>query len=99
MTNSTFRQPVEDALAAHVARGYRRIDGEFVEGAFVYTLGPAGGMSSSASDMARFMLAHLQDGVLDGQRILSEETIRQRRRIFRADGPVRGVYGQVLPGG
>lgn len=99
MTNSTFRQPVEDALSTNIARGYRRIGGEFVEGAFVYALAPAGGMSSSASDMARFMLAYLQDGVLDGQRILSEETIRQRRRIFRADGPVRGVYGQVLPGG
>src|SRR3569623_2725647 len=35
---------------------------------------PAGAMSSSGTDMARVMIAHLQNGQLDGQRILQPAT-------------------------
>src|SRR3569623_227769 len=35
---------------------------------------PAGAQASSGTDMARFMMAHLQDGQLDGQRILQPAT-------------------------
>ena len=71
MRNSTFRQPLPAGLARQMAEGY--IGGkskgfEFVEPA------PAGALSSSGTDMARFMIAHLQDGALDGQRILQPAT-------------------------
>jgi len=38
---------------------------------------PAGSLSATATDMARFMIAHLQNGELDGRRILQEETALQ----------------------
>lgn len=83
MLNSTFRQPVEARLAGDLARGYRWIDDEVVEGDFVYALGPAGALSSTAGDLAKFMLAHLQGGALNGERILAEETAHMMQtRLF-----------------
>ncbi len=75
MEHSTFRQPLPADLTGHMARAYRYIDGEFREGAFEFMQEPSGSMSSSASDMARFMLAYLQGGQLAGERILMEETV------------------------
>lgn len=37
---------------------------------------PAGGVSTTASDMTRFMLAYLQQGSLDGATILRSETVQ-----------------------
>ncbi|HEX4736877.1 MAG TPA: serine hydrolase [Allosphingosinicella sp.] len=71
MKNSTFRQPLPANLAAQMSGGYvagKDKGYEFVEPA------PAGSLSSTGTDMARFMIAHLQDGQLDGQRILQPAT-------------------------
>src|SRR5205823_5029579 len=38
---------------------------------------PAGSLSSTAEDMAHFMIAHLQDGEYNGNRILSAATARK----------------------
>lgn len=77
MQNSTFRQPLPRALEGNLAQAYRYIDGEFREGKFEYMSEPAGSMSSTALDMARFMIAHLQGGQAFGGRILGEETARR----------------------
>ncbi|HEX5182235.1 MAG TPA: serine hydrolase domain-containing protein [Allosphingosinicella sp.] len=71
MKNSTFRQPLPANLAGQMSGGY--VGGkdkgyEFVEPA------PAGSLASTGTDMARFMIAHMQDGQLDGQRILQPAT-------------------------
>ncbi|SMP69292.1 serine hydrolase domain-containing protein [Anoxynatronum buryatiense] len=77
MGNSTFRQPVPEAMTQQTAKPYRYVNGEYVAADFEFVSGPAGGMSSSAYDMARFMLAYLQGGQgVEGQ-ILQEETIDQ----------------------
>ncbi|MEN1759862.1 serine hydrolase domain-containing protein [Anoxynatronum sibiricum] len=77
MGNSTFRQPVPEAMTQQTAKPYRYVNGEYMEADFEFVSGPAGGMSSSADDMARFMLAYLQGGQgVEGQ-ILQEETIDQ----------------------
>ncbi|HEY1604868.1 MAG TPA: serine hydrolase domain-containing protein [Allosphingosinicella sp.] len=71
MKNSTFRQPLPANLAGQMSGGYvagKNKGFEFVEPA------PAGALSSTGIDMARFMIAHLQDGQLDGQRILQPAT-------------------------
>ena len=71
MRNSTFRQPLPANLAGLMATGYvggKAKQFEFVEPA------PAGAMSSSGTDMARVMIAHLQNGQLDGQTILQPAT-------------------------
>jgi CubicO group peptidase (beta-lactamase class C family) len=75
MANSTFRQPPPPALMKNVATGYRTAsDGKPIPFETVEPA-PAGSLSSTATDMARFMLAHLNGGTLDGARILKPETV------------------------
>lgn len=72
MRNSTFRQPLPAGLAAQMATGYPTPG---IAKGFEYVVpAPAGALSSSGTDMARFMIAHLQRGELDEQRILRPET-------------------------
>jgi CubicO group peptidase (beta-lactamase class C family) len=94
MTHSTFAQPLPSNLAPLMSNGYRKgSDGpqafEMV-GAF-----PAGSLSSSATDMAHFMLAHLQDGQLAGNKILTPETTRlMHNRLFALDDAANAMcYG------
>lgn len=77
MNDSTFEQPLPDELVDFVAKPYRYVDGEYKEASFEYMPAPAGGMSSSASDMAKFMIAYLQDGKFKDESILKEETVNQ----------------------
>ena len=77
MDNSTFRQPLPTNLADNMSKAYRYVNGEFREGKFEFVRQPSGSMSSSASDMAKFMLAYLQGGQLSGKSILKEETVRK----------------------
>ncbi len=81
MADSSFRQPLPPALAARLATGYRA---SLQPGAFELDLAaPAGALSATATDMARFMIAHLQKGRLDTARILEERTAQamQQRRF------------------
>lgn len=96
MERSTFAQPVPDALSGDLSKGYRYQDGAFREGEFEYIgIPPAGSMSASATDMARFMLAQLNGGAIDGGRILEPGTVEEmHRRRFAHDERVNGVcYG------
>jgi hypothetical protein len=56
---------------------------------------PAGSLSSSAADMARFMLAHLQDGQQGAARIIRPETARlMHSRLFGLDPAANAMcYG------
>ncbi len=75
MTRTTFVQPLPPAFAAFVAKGYRQSDGPATKFELAVTA-PAGSASSTASDMANFMLAHLQEGRFDGSQILRPDTAR-----------------------
>lgn len=77
MDNSTFRQPLPKNLSPNLARPYRFVQGEYLEGGFEYMPMPAGSMSTTASDMAKFMIAHLQGGHFNGNQILKEDTIKK----------------------
>jgi CubicO group peptidase (beta-lactamase class C family) len=77
MDHSTFRQPAPGELSANRARPYRFVEGVYLPGEFEYMQEPEGSMSSTAADMANFMIAHLQGGSFNGGRILQEETVRQ----------------------
>jgi CubicO group peptidase (beta-lactamase class C family) len=61
MTHATFRQPLPAALAPFMSKGYRlaSLDPEPYE---LVTLPPAGSAAVSAADMAKFMIAHLDQG-------------------------------------
>jgi CubicO group peptidase (beta-lactamase class C family) len=53
--------------------------------------GPAGAVASSAADMAKFMIAHLNNGSYNGQRILSDSTaLRMHTRAFGHDPRLPG---------
>jgi len=73
MPHSTFAQPLPAALKPLMSQGYGLASGP--AGQFYLSPGsPSGGLSTTAADMARFMLAHLQDGNLEEARILKPET-------------------------
>ncbi len=75
MHDSTFRQPVPANLGPQLSVGYGRASEPAKPFEFIGPY-PAGSLSTTASDMARFMIAHLQDGALDGARILDPATAR-----------------------
>ena len=94
MTHSTFTQPLPSNLAPLMSNGYRL--GSDDPGLFeVVNPFPAGSLSSSATDMAQFMLAHLEDGQLNGARILKPETARlMHSRLFGLDDAANAMcYG------
>jgi CubicO group peptidase (beta-lactamase class C family) len=77
MHDSTFRQPVPEALKAQLSNGYLEASGSVV-GYEVCPDAPAGALSASGTDMGKFMMAHLNGGALpgggDAARILSDKT-------------------------
>lgn len=91
MNKSTYRQYTTSDLFAHIAKPYRFINGAYVEGNFEYILPePAGSMSSTAIDMAKFMIAHLNNGVYSGGQILKEETLTEMHKQHFTHHPALG---------
>jgi len=92
MARSTFREPVPPALEADVAVGYKFEGGVFRPQHFEWLIPyPAGSMTATATDMARFMSAHLQEGRYGSGRILGEAAAREmHRRLFTPDPRVNG---------
>ena len=78
MNSTTFREPLTGSLKENMATGYKVEDGEFVAKGpeFLSVVMPAGSNSATGTDMARFMQAMLNDGELDGTRILDEESVQ-----------------------
>ncbi len=85
MTRTTFTQPVPQRMAGDMSRGYAYIEDSLQEKDFEFVpLAPVGALSSTASDMANFMIAHLQLGRFGETRILKEDTARQMQsELFR----------------
>ena len=104
MERSTFRQPLPEDLAPYMAEGYNFFNGTYYRGSFEYISAlPAGSMSGTAEDMARFMIAHLQKGYYEGERILEESTAREKHsRQFskhpQQDGMTFGFIEQSING-
>ena len=94
MTHSTFAQPLPPDLAPLMSNGYR-LASDGPKPFEVVVPAPAGSLSSTAADMARFMMAHLQDGQLGDARILRPETARlMHSRLFALDDAANGMcYG------
>jgi CubicO group peptidase (beta-lactamase class C family) len=96
MTHTTGRQPVPPDLAPHLAVGYRSTPARLEPGGFEYVpLAPAGAMSASAHDMARFMIAHLRQGRHRDTQLVTEETARlmQSPSFSGANGINRMLHG------
>jgi CubicO group peptidase (beta-lactamase class C family) len=78
MTSSTFSEPLPENLAARMSGGYEFRDGKLERQPFelLHNWAPAGSLSSTATDMAKFMLAYLQDGTAADGHMLRPETVR-----------------------
>jgi len=79
-----------------LAVGYVHGDGKYRPAEFEYFHSyPASDVNSTAADMARFMIAHLQGGVYEGARILGEGATREmQRQHFTAHPLMHGrAYG------
>jgi CubicO group peptidase (beta-lactamase class C family) len=97
MTQATFDEPLPGRLVDDFAQGYQSkyngIDPMGFE--FIRNFGPAGALSASAEDMAKFMIAHVMDGALPGDgegRILEPDTVHlMHSRLFAHDPRVAGM--------
>lgn len=76
MQHASFRQPLPEKLKPDVAQGYEKATDK-PKGYEYINLAPAGSLAATGADMARFMIAHLQNGAYGEQRILSEETAQK----------------------
>ncbi|MBN8734785.1 MAG: beta-lactamase family protein [Xanthomonadales bacterium] len=74
MHHSTFAQPLPASLAPLLAKGYASASDGDAQPFELANPAPAGAMTSSALDMANFMIAQLQDGRFGDTRILSQQT-------------------------
>jgi CubicO group peptidase (beta-lactamase class C family) len=103
MTHSSAIAPLHPEVMNHVSVGYQYKDGAFeIFPKFFGSLdfAPMGYMVASATDMARFMIAHLQGGSFGGDaatetRILKEATVQQMHStLFTHDPRLLGTaYG------
>jgi len=94
MEHSTFDEPLPDHLVADMTAPYIAAQGRYQRGYFelISAFGPAGALSTTATDMARFAQAILNGGELDGRRILKPETVeRMLTRTFAQDDRLVGM--------
>lgn len=91
--HSTFVQPLPADLKPLMSSGYSLASGGAKDFEFVNSA-PAGSMTTSAGDIAKFMIAHLQDGRYGDTQILKPETAKLMHS--RAFGPVSDLNGMAL---
>jgi hypothetical protein len=105
MVHSTVQWPIPPDLHAHASLGYWNIDGVLQAVPEIpddylgqQAMAPAGGHLSSVTDMARFMIAHLENGrysdadIPEG-RILKESTVQQMHSTLYTPDP--GILGNA----
>jgi CubicO group peptidase (beta-lactamase class C family) len=93
MAHSSFAQPLPAALQPLMSSGYRMAS-QSAQPFEVIEDAPAGALSTSASDIAHFMIAHLQDGQFNGAAILRPETAQLMHT--RQMGPHPALNGMAL---
>jgi CubicO group peptidase (beta-lactamase class C family) len=79
MDDTTYAQPLPARLEPRRAIGYTYQNGEYrAHDPVVWTLPPEGGsLRTTATDVGRFMLAHLNEGAYGSERVLEAETVRE----------------------
>ncbi|MCB0104258.1 MAG: beta-lactamase family protein [Caldilineaceae bacterium] len=96
MNHSSVAQPLPAALLSDYAKGYHYRNGQYssVDFEWVSNL-PTGPLRTTATDMANFMLSHLNGGTFHGTRILQESTcVAMQTKQFAHDPNVNGMgYG------
>lgn len=77
----------------HLSSSYQWSRGKYVKVPYVHTnVTPAGALMTTAADMARFMMANLAGGELDGARVLRAENVEaMQTQQFTNDPRVPGI--------
>lgn len=99
MTRSSAYQPLPADLMADFTKGYHHRNGVYTTVDFEWIANaPAAPIRTTATDMAKFMIAHLNGGQFGETRILEEETCAaMQRRQFSHDPRVNGMgYGFMI---
>ncbi|MGB3635450.1 MAG: serine hydrolase domain-containing protein, partial [Rubrobacteraceae bacterium] len=98
MERSAATQTLPENLADDLSNGYHYQNGTYDAKDFEWiSAAPAAPVHVTAPDMAKFMLAHLQNGEYNGARILEENTaLSMHRQHFTHDPRLPGMaYGFV----
>lgn len=93
MNHSTFVQPLPKQFDADMSKGYVTASGQPKPFELI-SMVPAGGLSASADDLTRFMMAHLNNGSYGGAQILRPETAKLMHKTALQIVP--GVPGMAL---
>lgn len=80
MNQSSFKQPLPTSdMRLNMSKGFNQYGHQ---GEFEYvTVAPAGAFSATSTDMAKFMIALLNNGTFNGNRILQNETIQMMQEV------------------
>ncbi|HEX8564072.1 MAG TPA: serine hydrolase [Pyrinomonadaceae bacterium] len=95
MTRTSIAE-IPENLQSDLATGYEYAENKYQKLPFQwFHTYPASDINSTATDMARFMIANLQYGTIDGKRILSEKAAREMQAThFRNHPRIPGwAYG------
>jgi CubicO group peptidase (beta-lactamase class C family) len=76
MEHASFRQPLPPRLRHDAAEGYDQASSGTPKPYEMVAPAPAGSLAASGDDMARFMIAHLQNGRFGQNEILKPETAK-----------------------
>jgi len=87
MTHSSFLQPLPKSLAADMSSGYAKASEDPKKFELIW-MAPAGALSTSGDDIAKFMIAYLSGG----GGILKPETVAQMHgEIYQRNPPLPGI--------
>jgi CubicO group peptidase (beta-lactamase class C family) len=95
MQSTSFSQPLPPDLRSRVVTGYSYMDGQFAAHPFEIVLAAGGGaISASATDMGKFMLAHLRAESGKDPLVLTSDTARMMHTVHFSYGSGGGMgYG------
>ena len=104
MTDTIISYPAAPEMDAYTASGYHYLGGANAavpDTAFV--IGPAGTISSTATDMAKFVGMHMEEGTLNGAQVLAPDTARLMHAPAFANDPrvssmCLGIYENHIGG-
>jgi CubicO group peptidase (beta-lactamase class C family) len=93
MKNTSISEPLPDDLRVRLTNGYSFTGKEnAASDDYIFIIGPAGSIGSTSPDMARFMIAHLENGRYGNATILSPGTAEEMHALaFTNDPRVAGV--------
>jgi proline iminopeptidase len=104
MTHSFVGNAAPPALVADLAQGYRRQNGAFIGADFEWAAAaPTAPLRTTATDISRFLAAHLGKGCVDGACILRPETVAAMHAThfthpLQTDGMAYGFMATTING-